>query len=266
MLTKTVVVILDGLSLSSAKSHMGYLNHLVEKEIFKFRTVKSELPSMSRPLYETILTGVAPFESGITNNMVNRKSDNQSIFHLVKQAGGVSCAAAYHWISELYNSSPFNYMTDTFQDNIDNPIQYGRFYFEDSYPDNHLFLDAQHLLCRYNPDFLYIHPMNIDDAGHNFGENSEQHIKKVIENDVILSNFIPQWIQLGYNIIVTSDHGMTEHKMHGGTSDLERLVPLFYYDPNGVINLPNEVIPQLKVAPIICKLLNVTPSDKMEDL
>ena len=97
--------------------------------------MKAELPSMSRPLYENILTGVAPYKSGITNNQIRRLSNYESIFHKVKEAGGISSVAAYHWISELYNHSPSDYLDDGYQDDLNKPIQYGRFYFDDVYPD-----------------------------------------------------------------------------------------------------------------------------------
>ena len=48
---------------------------------------------MSRPLYETILTGVPPYKSKIVNNGISRLSNHKSIFNLVKENGGISCAA-----------------------------------------------------------------------------------------------------------------------------------------------------------------------------
>ncbi|MGL5694807.1 MAG: alkaline phosphatase family protein [Peptostreptococcaceae bacterium] len=263
MLNNTVLIVLDGLCYDVAKSQMGYLNHLVEKNIGSLNKVKSELPSMSRPLYETILTGVVPHKSGITNNKICRLSNYESIFHRVKNAGGTSCAAAYHWISELYNKSPFDYLYDCYQEDLDKPIQYGRFYFEDTYPDSHLFIDAEVLRNKHNPDFLYIHPMGIDDIGHKFGNNSKEYRSKAIEIDVILSNIIPMWLEKGYEIIVTSDHGMNEDGNHGGIGENERMVPLFYFGKN-IVDLPKgEVIEQTQMASIVCKILGIEKSEDM---
>ncbi|WP_174010662.1 hypothetical protein [Rhizobium rhizogenes] len=54
-------------------------------------------------------------------------------------------------------------------------IQHGTFYWQDHYPDDHLFADADDLLRRHNPDFLLLHPMSIDDVCHRHGGNSRQY-------------------------------------------------------------------------------------------
>jgi predicted AlkP superfamily pyrophosphatase or phosphodiesterase len=58
---------------------------------------------LSRPLYECILTGVPPIDSGIVHNNVARLSSQRSIYHYARDAGLKTAAAAYHWVSELYN-------------------------------------------------------------------------------------------------------------------------------------------------------------------
>lgn len=264
MQTKLVLIVLDGLCYDTAKSSMGFLNHLVEKNIGTLNKVKSELPSMSRPLYETILTGVYPYKSGIVNNKITKLSNYKSIFHLVKESNGISCAAAYHWISELYNKSPYDYMYDSYQEDLSKPIQYGRFYFDDTYPDSHLLIDAEILRNKYLPNFLYIHPMGIDDIGHKYGKNSKEYRNKAIEVDVILSNFIPMWLEKGYEVIVTSDHGMNDDGNHCGISEDERIVPMFYFG-NKNLNIPtDEIIEQIQIAPIVCKILEIEKSEDME--
>ncbi|MEG0844407.1 MAG: alkaline phosphatase family protein [Romboutsia sp.] len=265
MSSKLVLVVLDGLCYDVARSNMGFLNHLVEKNIGTLSKVKSELPSMSRPLYETMLTGVYPYKSGITNNSITRLSNHESIFHLLSKNSKISCAAAYHWISELYNKAPFNYLDDCYQDDINKPIQYGRFYFDDTYPDSHLLIDGEVLRKKHNPDFLYIHLMGTDDIGHKFGKNSKEYRNKAITVDTILSKFIPRWIEEGYEVMITSDHGMNEDGNHCGISDDERIVPLFYFG-NKILDLQDdEIIEQTQIAPIVCKLLEIEQSKDMQE-
>ena len=265
MLNKLVFIVLDGLCFNEAKSQMGFLNHLVEKAEGKLYKVKSEMPSMSRPLYETILTGIPPYKSGILNNRVSRLSNNKSIFHLVKELGGKSCAAAYYWISELYNISPFDYINHCYQQDESKPIQYGRFYFEDDYPDSHLFIDGEVLRKKHNPDILYIHPMGIDYIGHKYGRDSKEYRSKVIEIDTLLSEFLPKWSNEGYEVIVTSDHGMNNDGNHCGNSSEERDVPLFYFGNKNLNLIDGEVIEQRFIASIICKVMNMDKAPGMED-
>ena len=110
MQNKVVYVLLDGLQGSYAKEHLGYLEHLCEKQKAAKYEVLGELPSSSRPMYETIFTGVPVYEHGITNNSICRLSDQQHLFQMLKETGRRSLALAYYWISELYLSAPFDPM------------------------------------------------------------------------------------------------------------------------------------------------------------
>ncbi|MGL5589595.1 MAG: alkaline phosphatase family protein, partial [Aeromonas veronii] len=94
---KVIVVLVDGLSAGVAHG-MGYLAGMVEAERGLYTTLSCALPSLSRPLYECILTGVPPVASGITHNGVSRLSLHDSIFHLARAAGKRTAAAAYHWV------------------------------------------------------------------------------------------------------------------------------------------------------------------------
>lgn len=169
MTNKLIVVVLDGLRYDAARKYMGYLEHLVEQGSLSCYRVQSELPSLSRPLYEVLLTGTPVSKNGITANHIVRPSHEESVFHLVVAANLRTAAVAYHWVSELYNSAPFDPLADRHQHNVMKPIQHGSFYFEDHYPDSHVFADAVYLRSAYDPHFLYIHSMNIDDAGHHYG-------------------------------------------------------------------------------------------------
>ncbi|WP_028559369.1 alkaline phosphatase family protein [Paenibacillus pinihumi] len=264
---KLIVVVLDGLRFDAARKYLGYVEHLVEQGIVGCYPVQSELPSLSRPLYEVLLTGTPVARNGITANHVTRLSHEESVFHLASQAGLTTAAAAYHWVSELYNSAPFNPVTDRHQHHADKPIQHGVFYFEDHYPDNHLFLDAEYLRTAYDPDFLYIHSMNIDDAGHKFGGESKQYEGAVRGADGILAALVPQWTAQGYQVIVTSDHGMNAMGQHGGTEPEERNVPLYVWGGLPFDAMQNESggLSQLIMAPLMCSYLGIGPSEAMID-
>jgi predicted AlkP superfamily pyrophosphatase or phosphodiesterase len=69
--------------------------------------------------------------------------------------------------------------------------------------------------------------MNVDDAGHRFGYDSPQYRNAARTIDGLLSLEIPQWLAHGYQVLVTSDHGMNNDRSHGGVLPEERQVPLF---------------------------------------
>ncbi|MGE5702114.1 MAG: alkaline phosphatase family protein [Clostridia bacterium] len=263
MSEKVIMVVVDGLQYETALTQMGFLNHLVECGKAAHCKVISELPSMSRPLYEVLLTGTPSSVNGITSNQVVRLSTKTSLFHLTQENGLRNAAAAYYWVSELYNRAPFQFVEDRCQDNESDPIQHGRFYFEDAYPDSHLLIDAEVMRRQHDPHFLYIHPMGQDHAGHLYGSDSKQYRGKAIEIDMILANFLPGWMEAGYQIIVTSDHGMNKDGQHGGTGEAERHVPFYGI---GSAFLPGRYeldMPQLAVAPLVCRLLGITPTNTM---
>lgn len=264
-MNKVIAVVIDGLQYKTAATQMGYLHHLVELKQAAFYRVKSELPSMSRPLYEVLLTGTPSSVNGITNNDIVRVSNQKSLFHLTKEQGLRNAAAAWYWVSELYNRAPFDMLEDRYQSDESKAIQYGTFYYDDNYPDSHLLLDAESLRKKHDPHFLYIHPMGVDEAGHRYGSESKQYRQAAMKNDRYLSTLLPLWMKEGYHIVITSDHGMDVDGLHGGTSSDERDVPLFIISDFVEPGVYEEEIPQLAFAPLLCKLLGITPSTSMID-
>lgn len=261
---KLIAVVLDGLRHDAARKYMGYMEHLVEQKLVSCYKVQSELPSLSRPLYEVLLTGTPAIRNGITGNNIVRLSNEQSVFHLALGANLRTAAAAYHWVSELYNSAPFNPITDRHQHNVLSPIQHGSFYFEDHYPDSHVFADAEYLRNAFDPHFLYIHSMNIDDAGHRYGGESKEYERSVRIADSLLATLFPLWMSQGYRILVTADHGMNANGFHGGVSPSERHVPLYTFGEDA-LSLEDEMqpLPQLRIAPLMCHCLGIEPSAAM---
>lgn len=266
-MNKTIFVLLDGCTFDGAKENLGYLEHLIESKKGAKYKVKGELPSLSRPMYETLLTGLTVYEHLIVNNYIVRKSAEESIFTLCRKNGLKTAAAAYYWVSELYNRAPFNPIEDRIQLNADSNIQNGIFYFEDHYPDSHLFLDGEFLRKNFDPDFLFIHSMNIDDAGHKFGSSSREYACAISKADTIISTCMPLWIKEGYNVIITSDHGMNDKKLHGGNEDIQRYVPLYVFSKKiKKGNFEDKEISCLMTAPLICRLLGIEKSSKMREI
>ena len=65
---KTIFVLLDACQYEAGTRNLGYLEHLIDyKKGAKYK-VKGELPSLSRPMYATLLTGTPVFSHGITTN------------------------------------------------------------------------------------------------------------------------------------------------------------------------------------------------------
>ncbi len=249
-----ILIILDGLNYQVAEQAMGYLQAECQAQKGHLRKIQAELPTLSRPLYETILTGKTPIESGILHNHVVRLSTEKSIFHHVKELGQSGAAAASHWFSELYNHAPFEPIEWRFVVNPTLTIPYGIFYFDEHYPDSHTFADGEYLRVHYDPSFLLIHPMGIDQSGHQYGGDSAQYRQAARRMDEILAQYLPRWLQEGYQVFVTADHGMNSDKTHGGNSAEETDIPLFIFG-ECQHSLQSKTIQQTDICSIICQLL-----------
>ncbi|NKQ09440.1 alkaline phosphatase family protein [Pseudomonas sp. SST3] len=257
---KAILVVLDGLSYQVAEHALGHLQAYRMAGRGVLYRVQCELPALSRPLYECILTGVAPIDSGVVHNDVVRLSTERSIFHYARDAGLSTAAAAYHWVSELYNRAPFQAARDRHSETPELPIQHGHFYYEDHYPDSHLFADAESLRLRHNPDFLLVHPMNIDNAGHKHGLDSFQYRNAARRADILLADYLQRWLDDGYQVVVTADHGMNNDRSHNGLLPEEREVPLFVL--GSAFSLDPAARPkQTELCGTVCQLLGV-PHDK----
>jgi predicted AlkP superfamily pyrophosphatase or phosphodiesterase len=262
---KVILVMSDALRYDAAVAGMGYLGHLVEAKRASLYKIIGELPSMSRPMYETIHTGVTVSEHGVASNYIVRRSKMPSIFSAAHDGGLVTAAAAYYWVSELYNRAPFDMVKDREVDDDNLLIQHGRFYTRDEYPDADLYYLGGTLVEKFNPDYLLIHPMGMDYMGETYGADSSKYRNQAIVQDVVLANLVPGWLERGYTVMVTGDHGITADHSHGGTRPEMRDVPLFIIRPN----VPGEgdteqVRSHLQIAPTVCKLLGVAIPETMK--
>jgi predicted AlkP superfamily pyrophosphatase or phosphodiesterase len=263
-MNKAILILSDALRYDVAKANMGFLGHLVETKQASLYKIVGELPSLSRPMYETVHTGLPSSRHGIVANTIVRLSNQPNIFKAVADAGKVTAAAAYFWVSELYNHAPYDPIDDREVDDKTLPIQHGRFYTEDEYPDIELFRAAAHLVRKFSPDYLLLHPMGMDYHGETFGSDTKEYRNHAIYQDKRLAPLIMEWRERGYTIFVTGDHGINADGNHGGTTSDQRDVPLFVIRPNWEgRGDTNEVVSHLQIAPTILSLLEVTIPETM---
>lgn len=244
---------------------MGYLGHLVESKLASLYKIIGELPSMSRPMYETTHTGLPTSAHGIVANSIVRLSSKPNLFRVARDAGRVTAAAAYYWFSELYNRAPYDRVDDREVDDASLPIQHGRFYTQDEYPDVELFATAAHLVRRFSPDYLLVHPMGMDYAGETFGADSREYRNQAIKQDMWLAPLIVEWLGLGYTLLVTGDHGINKDGAHGGPAPDQREVPLYIIRPNAAgQGDTQQIASHLQIAPTILKLLDLPIPETMK--
>lgn len=264
-MNKTIFILLDACQYEAGTRNLAFLEHLVDYGKCAKYKVKGELPSQSRPIYATLLTGLPVYQHGILHNQIRKTLDVPNLFSLCKENGGVTAAAAYSWVSELFNQSPFLQERDYIQLNSGKWIDHGIFYWEDMYPDSHVVADGEFLRRAYDPDFLMVHTMFIDYIGHIHGSGSVQYENSVALAGNVIASGLPQWLKEGYNVVITADHGMNPMGMHGGTDEVQRDVPLYILsDQVQYGRFDEKYISQLDIAPLLCRLLGVSVPETMK--
>lgn len=264
-MNKTIFILLDACQYEAGTRNLAFLEHLVDYGKCAKYKVKGELPSQSRPIYATLLTGLPVYQHGILHNQIRKTLDVPNLFSLCKENGGVTAAAAYSWVSELFNQSPFLQERDYIQLNSGKRIDHGIFYWEDMYPDSHVVADGEFLRRAYDPDFLMVHTMYIDYIGHIHGSGSVQYENSVALAGNVIASGLPQWLKEGYNVVITADHGMNPMGMHGGTDEVQRDVPLYILsDQVQYGRFAEKYISQLDIAPLLCRLLGVSVPETMK--
>lgn len=257
MANKVILVLLDGLGYETAVREMGFLEGAVIKGAARRWKMRVGLPSLSRPLYETIHTGLVPYDHGVTSNAIRRNSRCENVFSIARNAGRRTAAAAYSWFAELYNPGPYDPVLDREIDDEEALIQHGRFYTEDDFPDTELFHQGDMLVRRFAPDYLLIHPMGCDYKGHVFGGESAQYRRQAGKADDLLAIHAPAWLAAGYQVLVTADHGMDEIGTHGGTRDEVMHVAFYHLHGGDTGPLPEAEACQLSVAPTVLALMGL---------
>lgn len=262
---KVILVMIDAQGFETAVQRAGFLEHLCEVGLAAKYRVACGLPSSSRPMYETILTGLPVSEHGIYSNQTVRRSTSENLFALTRRHGRTNAAAAYGWVSELYTDhAPFDVFRDRMQLDGSGDIDHGIFYIEDTYPDSHLYADGEMLRQMYHPDFLLIHPMNVDDMGHRHTAASREygHASEVSFDQIAI--LFDRWREDGYDLLVTGDHGMDLLGMHGGNEAIQREVPLYIVsDAAEPGDYTDHAISNLNIAPFICGLLEIPRAEHM---
>ncbi len=224
---RIAIVVADGLRADVAAQAMGYVAALLEAGRARATRFDCGLPSLSRPLYATLLTGRWPLAHGIVAN-AQVQACGDTLFDDAHAAGLRSAVVAYHWFCELLGGPAFAPLTDRRRLPEGRGIVAASWYFEDDYPDSHVLADAEALRLAHDPDLLFVHPMGPDDRGHRHGGESDEYRMAARRLDMLLALALPRWHQAGLDVLLTSDHGMGRDRMHGGTGEAERSVPLVW--------------------------------------
>ena len=269
-MTRVLLVIMDGAGYDAALSECGWLEGAVALGQARRWKMRTALPSLSGPMYETIHTGLWPHQHGIVSNDGMRASSSPNVFSLTRAAGKRTGAVAQSYFHQLYVGQPWDPLRpiEHLDENAD--IQAARFYSMEGYGPMNACAPAEIDLCaqatlmmeRHAPDYMLLHSCSADTLGHTFGGDSKEYRRQIWQIDNALSRSIPVWRDLGYDVIVTADHGMTSDHWHGGTAQAATEVPFYLFsDAEGPEQ--GEELSQLGIAASVLAIIGITPGEGM---
>lgn len=272
MTNKLLLIILDGVPLRNFRRLFGNLEGWVDSGDAQTWTHRSVLPSTSACCYASIHTGVTPAEHGCTGNGNVFRLTHPDIFGQVRKAGGTTGAVAHSFWSQFFNRHPFDFVRDVEYDEPDSTtINHGRFHTMTGYDlinqmtpsDVDLFGTLTNLCARFDLTYGMLHTCTLDSMGHRFFHDCQEMDHACFVMDEMLAPFIPRWRDMGYEVIVTADHGQDERGHHGGRSPLQQETALYYFgDAKGPD--AETVVDQLQLAPTILKRLGADIPDTMK--
>ncbi len=179
---------------------------------------------------------------------------------------------AHSFWSEFFNRHPFDFVRDIEYDEPESStINHGRFHTMTGYgqtnqmtpSDVDLFATLTNLCTRFDLDYGVLHTCTLDSMGHRFFHDCQEMDHACAVMDEMLAPFIQRWRAMGYEIIVTADHGQDTRGHHGGRDPLQQEAALYYFgEASGP---PKEtVIDQLQLAPTILSRLGAKIPETMQ--
>lgn len=261
---KLLLIVLDGVPWRNWRRLFGNLEGWVQSGDARVWKIRSVLPSISGPCYASIHTGVSPQVHGILLNEVRFRVSQPDIFSEVSKSGGITGAVTHTYWSEFFHRYPLNPVRDLEYDEPEAPINHGRFHSMAGYghhnqmtpSDTDLFATLTMLTERFGIDYGILHSCTLDSMGHRFGHDCGEMDQACAVADAMLAAFLPRWLENGYEVIVTADHGQTDRGHHGGHEDLQQDAALYWFG-GGAGPGEETLLGQLQIAPTILKRLGV---------
>lgn len=234
---RVVVAVLDGLA--RARFHT-----LLDRGAFGaaptwVAEVDVGSPSLSRPVYHALLTGVPQRVAGVGNNAHHGPARADTLAHRVRDAGG-SVAWFLQTVPWFHDLGGATEDTDVVGRSLDAD-----------------FVNAQ----RRGATFSVLHLTVIDDAGHSYGAASARYASASDECAQTVRTLRAQPESEDVVWFVGADHGHLARGGHGGPEAEVTRVTWAAFDPRapGAVTHVPGVVPVESIAPTVARVMGVAP-------
>ncbi|HEY0482187.1 MAG TPA: alkaline phosphatase family protein [Kofleriaceae bacterium] len=254
---RVVLIVIDGLGADEAR--LPYLDELRRRGVAA--TARVPYPTISRPNYVTILTGVPPRDSGVRANRVVAPVAVDTVMDRVRAAGlGVATASDFGSLGSLFlrhteSITGVDWVERGSRIAPPEPIAWP---FDDARRVGSLDALGAELaeLVTGDAAFVPVLVLDVDRAGHAAGVG-EAYRGAAAAVDRMLRKALG-WIDLGHDtVIVTADHGHVAPGGHGGVEREVSNVPLVLAGKGVVPGAVAREARLIDVAPTVAALLGV---------
>ncbi|WP_085297350.1 alkaline phosphatase family protein [Cognaticolwellia mytili] len=215
--TPLVLLSIDGFAQRYLETYQPKaLNSLVEQGT-SAKALLPVFPSKTFPNHLSIITGQYPANHGIVHNsFFNRDINEKYKLGAGKNDARWLTADPLWHINERQGNKSAVYFWPESETSRENKTASYYYPYKHSTPNKTRFdqiLNWLRLPAAERPNFITGYFASIDDAGHDFGENSPELIQAITELDNLLAEFVEQ-INTEFsgqvNLVIVSDHGMTK--------------------------------------------------------
>ena len=215
--TPLVLISIDGFAQRYLETYQPKtLNSLISQGT-SAKALLPVFPSKTFPNHLSIITGQYPANHGIVHNDFFNRTVGKS-YRLgdgKNDARWLTAAPLWH-INELQGNKSAIYFWPESETPVENKTASYFYPYQHSTPNKARFdqiLNWLRLPESKRPNFIAGYFASVDDAGHDFGENSAELINAISSLDNLLAGFVEK-INTEFagqvNLVIVSDHGMTK--------------------------------------------------------
>ncbi len=236
---RVVLVIVDGLGESTSRSVTGI--QALRGYGADFVAVAPQ-PSLSYPNWTTLLSGAPQAVSGVTTNWYEGAVRVETLIDTSLLAGRSVVVVGPESFETLYGArrATAHYLKD---------------WKEGEYLSGELVTQALALAEDVNASLLIVHLPDVDEAGHDYGRDSEEYAKTAERVDADVSRLVAGLQDDRTIFIVTADHGHLAAGGHGGWEEDVTRVPAVFAGPG--IAVRRGAMRMEDVAPTVAALAGI---------
>jgi arylsulfatase A-like enzyme len=221
------VIGVDGLSVDGVLNTRSPRLHAFMEQAAWTLEARAVMPTLSSPNWESIITGAAPEQHGITSNgylkdkialkpvCLDAEGKFPTIFQILRDQRPASRIAVFH---------DWDGFADLLEKSAPDVLQH------EAGPRKTTEATLQYW-NEYHPNLLFVHLDNVDHAGHEYGWGTREYYSAVEEADLCIGKLLDALLATPDTfVLITSDHG-GKGRGHGGNTLGEIQIPWILAGP-----------------------------------